>query len=137
MFTPKKTKYRKCHKMPIRGGLTKGNSELRFGEYGLQVLTSGHITVKQIESARRAINKHVKNTGLTYVRLFADKPITRKPNEVKLGKGKGSVEFWAAPVKPGRIIYEIKNCTPELAKYALAKGSHKLPIKTKIVTNGS
>lgn len=131
---PKKTKYRKCHKMPLKKGYCYKACQVRLGDFGLQAVTSGIITDKQIEAARRAINRQIKQSGKTHIRVLADKPVTRKPNEVKLGKGKGNVDHWCLPVKAGRIIYEITSNNESLSIMALKKGGAKLPFKTKVIT---
>jgi large subunit ribosomal protein L16 len=114
-------------------GVAKGGSALNFGEYGLQVLECGYITSKQIEAARIAMTRHVKRGGKMWIRIFPDKPITKKPAEVRMGKGKGAPEAWVARVKPGRILYEMEGVSRELAVEALRLAAHKLPLKTKFV----
>ncbi|MCV2506076.1 MAG: 50S ribosomal protein L16 [Candidatus Lightella neohaematopini] len=128
MLQPKKTKFKKMHKGRNRG-LTL-NSNVNFGYFGMKSINHGRITAKQIESARRAITKVMKRQGKIWIRIFPDKPITRKPLEVRMGKGKGNVEYWVALVKPGRIIYEISGVTEETAKEAFKAATTKLPIKT-------
>ena len=132
MLSPKRTKYRKAHKGRIHGD-AKGGTSLNFGSYGMKALQPERITARQIEAARRAITRHIKRQGRVWIRIFPDLPVTKKPTEVRMGKGKGSVEFWAAKVKPGRIIFEIDGVTEEVAREALYKASAKLPIKTKFV----
>jgi large subunit ribosomal protein L16 len=132
MMSPKKTKYRKAHKGRIRGN-AKGGFSLNFGEYGLKALQPERITARQIEAARRAISRHVKRVGRMWIRVFPDLPITRKPAEVRMGSGKGSVEFWAARVEPGRILFEIDGVSEAVAREAFDRASAKLPIKTKFV----
>ncbi len=133
MLSPKRTKFRKAHKGRIHGD-AKGGAFLNFGSYGMKALQPERITARQIESARRAITRHIKRQGRVWIRIFPDVPVTKKPTEVRMGKGKGSVEFWAAKVKPGRIIFELDGVNEGLAREALALGSAKLPIRTKFVT---
>jgi large subunit ribosomal protein L16 len=133
MMSPKKTKYRKQHKGRIKGA-AKGGFTLNFGEYGLKAMQPERITARQIEAARRAISRHVKRVGRMWIRVFPDVPVTRKPAEVRMGSGKGSVEFWAARVKPGRILFEIDGVSEEVAREAFDRASAKLPIKTKFVS---
>ena len=133
MLSPKRTKYRKAHKGRIHGD-AKGGAFLNFGSYGMKALQPERITARQIEAARRAITRHIKRQGRVWIRIFPDVPVTKKPTEVRMGKGKGSVEFWAAKVKPGRIIFELDGVNESLAREALALGSAKLPIRTKFVT---
>ena len=133
MLSPKRTKFRKAHKGRIHGD-AKGGAFLNFGSYGMKALQPERITARQIEAARRAITRHIKRQGRVWIRIFPDVPVTKKPTEVRMGKGKGSVEFWAAKVKPGRIIFELDGVNEGLAREALALGSAKLPIRTKFVT---
>ena len=133
MLSPKRTKFRKAHKGRIHGD-AKGGAFLNFGSYGMKALQPERITARQIEAARRAITRHIKRQGRVWIRIFPDVPVTKKPTEVRMGKGKGSVECWAAKVKPGRIIFELHGVNEDLAKEALALGSAKLPIRTKFVT---
>jgi large subunit ribosomal protein L16 len=132
MMSPKKTKYRKQHKGRIKGA-AKGGYTLNFGEYGLKAMQPERITARQIEAARRAISRHVKRVGRMWIRIFPDVPVTRKPAEVRMGSGKGSVEFWAARVEPGRIMFEIDGVPEAVAREAFDRASAKLPIKTKFV----
>ena len=132
MMSPKKTKYRKMHKGRIKGS-AKGGFTLNFGEYGLKAMQPERITARQIEAARRAISRHVKRVGRMWIRIFPDVPVTRKPAEVRMGSGKGSVEFWAARVQPGRIMFEIDGVPEAVAREAFDRASAKLPIKTKFV----
>ncbi|TAE33215.1 MAG: 50S ribosomal protein L16 [Alphaproteobacteria bacterium] len=132
MLSPKRTKFRKAHKGRIHG-LAKGGSDLAFGSYGLKVLEPERITARQIEASRRAINRHLRRTGRLWIRVFPDTPVSAKPAEVRMGKGKGSVEFWVCKVKPGRIIFELDGVSEELARGAFERASAKLPVKTKIV----
>ena len=133
MLSPKRTKFRKAHKGRIHGD-AKGGTVLNFGSFGMKALQPERITARQIEAARRAITRHIKRQGRVWIRIFPDVPVTKKPTEVRMGKGKGSVEFWAAKVKPGRIIFELDGVTEALAREALELGSAKLPISTKFVT---
>lgn len=132
MLSPKKTKYRKQHKGRIKGN-AKGGSTLNFGQYGLKAMQPERVTARQIEAARRAISRHVKRVGRLWIRIFPDVPVTAKPAEVRMGSGKGSVEYWAARVEPGRIMFELDGVTEEVARGAFDRASAKLPIKTKFV----
>ena len=132
MLSPKRLKFHKQHKGRIHG-LAKGGSELSFGSYGLKALTPDRITARQIEAARRAITREMKRVGRLWIRIFPDVPVSDKPAEVRMGKGKGSVEFWVARVKPGRILFEAEGIDEETARAAFALGAAKLPIKTKFV----
>jgi large subunit ribosomal protein L16 len=133
MLSPKRTKFRKAFKGRIHGN-AKGGTSLTFGSYGMKALQPERITARQIEAARRAITRHIKRQGRVWIRIFPDVPVTKKPTEVRMGKGKGSVEFWAARVKPGRIMFELDGVTEALAREALELGDAKLPIRTKFVT---
>ena len=135
MLSPKRTKFRKMQKGRTRGK-AKGGNEVSFGDFGMQVLEPGWITARQIEAARVAISRAVKKTGKVYIRLFPDKPVTKKPAETRMGTGKGGVEGWVAVVKPGRVIFEVEGCTEEIAKEAYHRAHHKLPIKTALVRRG-
>ncbi|MBL8596589.1 MAG: 50S ribosomal protein L16 [Devosia sp.] len=132
MLQPKKTKFRKAHKGRIHGA-AKGGSELAFGQYGLKSQEPERVTARQIEAARRAITREMKRAGRVWIRVFPDLPVSKKPVEVRMGKGKGSVEFWAARVKPGRILFEIDGVPADVAKEALRLGAMKLPIITRVV----
>ena len=129
MLQPKRTKYRKCHKSRNRGLASRGNS-VCFGEFGLKATTRGMLTARQIEAARRAMTRHIKRGGKVWIRVFPDKPITRKPLESRQGKGKGNVEFWAAPIQPGRMLYEIQGVSESLAQEAFTLAAAKLPVRT-------
>ena len=133
MLQPARTKYRKMHKgrMP---GLAHRGSDLTYGEYGLMSLQPGWLTSRQIEAARIAMTRHIKRGGKIWIRVFPDKPITKKPAETRMGTGKGGVEYYVAVVKPGRILYEMEGTTPEVATSALKLAQAKLPVLTKIVT---
>ena len=133
MLQPKRTKYRKAFKGRIHGA-TKGGATLNFGSYGLKAVEPERITARQIEAARRAITRHMKRQGRVWIRIFPDLPVTDKPAEVRMGKGKGSVEYWAARVAPGRIMFEIDGVADDIARDALKLGAAKLPIRTRIVT---
>ncbi len=133
LLQPRKTKYRKAHKGRIRGLATRGN-ELTFGQFGLKALSPGRITARQLEAARRAMTRHIKRGGRVWIRVFPDLPVSSKPAEVRQGKGKGNVEYWAARVKPGRILYEMEGVPESLAKDAMERAGAKLPVGTKFVT---
>jgi len=133
MLQPKRTKFRKAHKGRIKG-MAKGGTSLAFGSYGLKSLDAERVTARQIEATRRAITRHMKRQGRVWIRIFPDVPVTKKPTEVRMGKGKGSVEFWAAKVRPGRIMFEIDGVTDAVAREALRLGAAKLPVRTKVVT---
>jgi large subunit ribosomal protein L16 len=130
MLQPKRTKFRKQHKGRNRGLALRGSS-VSFGDFGLKSLGRGRITARQIEAARRAITRHVKRSGKMWIRIFPDKPITKKPLEVRMGKGKGSVEYWVAQVKPGTMLYEINGVSEEIAREAFKLAAAKLPVKTQ------
>ncbi|MFO7496598.1 MAG: 50S ribosomal protein L16 [Desulfobacterales bacterium] len=132
MLIPKKVKFRKVQKGRMRGTAYRG-SDLNFGEYGLQAVECGKISSKQIEAARIAMTRHVKRGGKLWIRIFPDKPFTKKPAEVRMGKGKGAPEGWVAVIRPGRILYEMTGVSPEMAKEALRLASHKLPVKTRFI----
>ena len=132
MMQPKRTKYRKRQKGRVEG-LTKRGAQLNFGAYGMKAASNARVTARQIEAARRAITRHLKRAGRVWIRIFPDVPVTRKPAEVRMGKGKGSVEFWVAPVKAGRIMFEIDGVPPELAQEAIRRGAAKLPVRTRFV----
>ena len=132
MLSPKKTKFRKAHKGRIHG-LAKGATTLLYGSYGIKALEPDRVTARQIEAARRAAIRSMKRVGRMWIRIFPDVPVSSKPAEVRMGKGKGSVEFWAARVKPGRIMFEVEGVSEEVAREALQKASAKLPIKTKFM----
>lgn len=133
MLQPSRTKYRKMHKGRNRGLAQVGN-QVSFGEFGLKATEHGMLTARQIEAARRAITRHVKRGGKLFIRVFPDKPVSKKPIEVRMGSGKGGVEFWAAVIQPGRMIYEIEGVSEEAAREAFALASAKLPMKTTFVT---
>lgn len=135
MLAPKKVKFRKMQKGRMRGKAYRGGS-ITLGEFGLKALEPGWITSRQIEAARIAITRFVKRGGQVWTRIFPDKPITKKPAETRMGKGKGNPEYWVAVVKPGRIMYEMGGVAPDVAKQALKLASYKLPIATKFVVRG-
>lgn len=132
MLQPKRTKFRKAHKGRIHGN-AKGGTAMNFGSFGLKALEPERVTARQIEAARRAITRHMKRAGRVWIRIFPDVPISSKPTEVRMGKGKGSPEFWAARVHPGRIMFEIDGVGDAIAREALRLGAAKLPIKTRII----
>ena len=133
MLQPKRTKFRKQHKGRNRGLAQRGNN-VSFGEYGLKALDRGRLTSRQIEAARRAMTRHVKRGGKIWIRVFPDKPITKKPLEVRQGKGKGSVEYWGALVQPGSMLYEMSGVTEEVAREAFRRAAAKLPVATTFVS---
>jgi large subunit ribosomal protein L16 len=135
VLAPKKVKFRKMQKGRMRGKAYRGG-QVTLGEFGLKALEPGRITSRQIEAARIAITRHVKRGGQVWTRIFPDKPITKKPAETRMGKGKGNPEYWVAVVKPGRIMYEMDGVTREVATEAFRLAAHKLPISTKLVTRG-
>lgn len=132
MLMPKKTKYRKKMKGNMKGSETRG-TELEFGEYGLQTTEPAWITSRQIEAARRAMTRHVKRGGQVWIKIFPDKPITKKPAETRMGKGKGNPEYWVAVVKPGRVMFEMAGVARDISVRALELAAQKLPIKTRII----
>jgi large subunit ribosomal protein L16 len=133
MLAPKKVKHRKIQKGRMRGFAYRG-SDLNFGEYGLQALAPGYLTSRQIEAARIAITRHVKRHGRVWIRIFPDKPITKKPAETRMGKGKGNPEEWVAVVKPGRVLYEMEGVSDTVAREAMRIAGHKLPLRTRFLS---
>ncbi|MCJ7548493.1 MAG: 50S ribosomal protein L16 [Anaerolineae bacterium] len=133
MLMPKRVKYRKQHRGRMTGQESRG-VDVSFGDYGLQALEPAWVSARQIEAARRAIVHHMRRRGKYWVRVFPDKPITSKPAETRMGKGKGEVEYWAAVVRPGRVLFEVAGIDDEIAREALRLASHKLPIRTQIIT---
>ncbi len=133
MLQPKRTKYRKAHKGRIHG-LAKGGTALNFGAYGLKATAPGRLSARQIEAARRTITRHMKRVGKLWIRIFPDVPVSQKPAEVRQGKGKGTPEWWAARVKPGRVMFELDGVSREIAEEAFILASAKLPISTRFVT---
>ena len=132
MMQPGKTKYRKAQKGRIHGNSSTA-TRLNYGTYGLKAIKAGRISARQIEAARRALTRFMKRTGRVWIRIFPDIPVSKKPTEVRMGKGKGSVEYWMCRVKPGRIMFEVDGITLDVAKQALDRASAKLPIKTKMI----
>lgn len=132
MLMPKRVKYRKTHRGRMKGKLTKG-CNISFGEYGLQAVEPSWVTARQIEAARVALTRCLKRGGKIWIRIFPDKPVTKKPAETRMGKGKGMPEFWVSVVKRGRILFELEGVDPPLAKKALTSAGHKLPMKTRIL----
>jgi len=132
MLQPKRTKFRKVFKGSIQGQ-AKGGSDLNFGTFGLKALEPERVTARQIEAARRAMTRHMKRQGRVWIRIFPDVPVTSKPTEVRMGKGKGSVDFWACKVKPGRVMFEIDGVSEDIAREALRLAAMKLPVKTRTV----
>jgi large subunit ribosomal protein L16 len=133
MLQPKRTKYRKAHKGRIHGK-AKGGTQLNFGAYGLKATTPGRVSARQIEAARRTITRHMKRVGKLWIRVFPDVPVSSKPAEVRQGKGKGSPEWWAARVKPGRVLFELEGVPQELAREAFTLAAAKLPVQTRFIT---
>ena len=132
MLSPKRTKYRKAHKGRIKGD-AKGGTALNFGQFGLKAVEPERITARQIEAARRALTRHMKRAGRVWIRVFPDVPVSKKPVEVRMGKGKGAPEYWACRVKPGRIMFECDGVPAQIAKEAMALAAAKLPIKTRFI----
>jgi len=132
MLAPDRVKWRKQQKGKMRG-VSKGGTSVSFGEFGLQAMTCGFVTARQIEAARTAISRHVKRGGKLYVRIFPDKPISKKPAETRMGKGKGTPEDWVAVVRPGRVLYELEGVSAELAKQAFHLAEHKLSVQTRVI----
>ncbi len=133
MLQPKRTKYRKAHKGRIHG-MAKGGVDVNFGEFGLKAVEPGRITSRQIEAARRAMNRSLARGGRIWIRIFPDVPVSKKPAEVRMGKGKGSPEYWVAKVKPGRIMYEVAGVSEDAAREAMRLAAMKLPVKTRFVS---
>ncbi len=136
MLQPKKVKHRKMMKGRNRGKAYRGN-QVSFGDYGLQAVTAGFVTARQVEAARIAMTRHVKRGGKVWIRLFPAKPVSRKPAETRMGKGKGNPEAWVAPVKPGRMLYEMEGVDESVAKEAFRLAAHKLSVRTRFVARGS
>src|SRR4051795_2491375 len=132
MLLPKKTKFRKMHR-GRRRGMSTGQTAIHFGDYGIKALEAGWITNRQIEAARIALTRHIKRGGKVWIRIFPDKPITKKPAETRMGKGKGSPEGWVAVVKPGRVLFELEGVTRDIAEKAMALAAAKMPVRTKFV----
>ncbi|MBT8329212.1 MAG: 50S ribosomal protein L16 [Desulfofustis sp.] len=136
MLSPRKVRHRKVFKGKLRGTAQRGSS-ISFGEYALKATSRGKMTAQQIEAARVAINRKIKRGGKVWIRVFPDKPVTKKPAETRMGKGKGSPEFWVAPIKPGKILYELAGVDEELAVRALTLAGNKLPFSTKVISKRS
>ncbi|MBY8878047.1 MULTISPECIES: 50S ribosomal protein L16 [Actinacidiphila] len=132
MLIPRRVKHRKQHH-PKRDGMAKGGTELAFGEYGLQAVTPAYVTNRQIESARISITRHIKRGGKVWINIYPDRPLTKKPAETRMGSGKGSPEWWIANVKPGRVMFELSFPNEKVAREALTRAAHKLPMKCRIV----
>jgi large subunit ribosomal protein L16 len=135
MLSPKRTKFRKMQKGRVRG-VAEAGSDVSFGDFGLQALEPARLTSRQIEAARMAIQRHVKRAGKLWIRIFPDRPVTKKPLEVRMGGGKGAPEEWAAAVRPGRVMYEISGVTEDVAREAFRLASHKLPLECKFLVRG-
>jgi large subunit ribosomal protein L16 len=135
MLSPKRVKYRKRQKGRIRGKAYRGNT-VDFGDYGLQAVGAGRITARQIEAARMAVNRHVKRSGKLWIRIFPDTPVTKKPAETRMGKGKGSPEEWVAIIRPGKVLYEIAGVSEDVAKQAFNLAAHKLGLPTRFIARG-
>jgi large subunit ribosomal protein L16 len=133
MLSPKKTKYRKAHKGRVHGA-AKGGTNLDFGAHGLKAMEAGRVTARQIEAARRAITRHMKRAGRMWIRIFPDVPVSTKPTEVRMGKGKGSPEYWMCRVKPGRIMFEVDGVSESVARTAFERAAAKLPLATRVVS---
>ncbi|AUS79168.1 50S ribosomal protein L16 [Actinoalloteichus sp. AHMU CJ021] len=133
MLIPRKVKYRKQHR-PVRRGMSKGGNQVTFGEFGIQALEPAYVTNRQIESARIAITRHIRRGGKVWINIFPDRPLTKKPAETRMGSGKGSPEYWVANVKPGRVLFEMNYPNEPVAREALRRAIHKLPMKCRIVT---
>ena len=133
MLQPKKTKFRKQQKGKLRGFATSG-AKVSFGEFGLKAITRGRVTARQIEAARRAMTRHIKRGGKVWIRIFPDVPITKKPVEVRMGKGKGNVEYWVAKVQPGKVLYEMEGVSEDVAREAVRLAAAKLPVLTTLVS---
>ena len=135
MLSPKRTKFRKAHKGRVHGN-AKGGTSLNFGTYGLKAMQPGRITARQIEASRRALTRHIKRAGKVWIRIFPDVPVSSKPAEVRIGKGKGSPEYWMCRVKPGRVMFELDGVESEIAREALTLAAAKMPIRCKVIQRG-
>jgi large subunit ribosomal protein L16 len=133
MLIPRRTKHRKQHH-PTRRGMSKGGNDLAFGEYGIQALAPAYVTNRQIEAARIAMTRYMKRGGKVFINIYPDRPLTKKPAEVRMGSGKGSVEWWIANIKPGRVMFEVAGVPEEVAREALRLAAHKLPMKCRILS---
>lgn len=136
MLIPRRTKHRKQHH-PTRSGMAKGGTELAFGDYGIQALAPAYVTNRQIEAARIAMTRYMKRGGKVFINIYPDRPLTKKPAEVRMGSGKGSVEWWIANIKPGRVMFEVAGVEEEVAREALRLAIHKLPMKCRILSRES
>ena len=136
MLIPKRVKHRKQHH-PTRSGMAKGGTELAFGDYGIQALAPAYVTNRQIEAARIAMTRYMKRGGKVFINIYPDRPLTKKPAEVRMGSGKGSVEWWIANIKPGRVMFEVAGVEEEVAREALRLAMHKLPMKCRILSRES
>ena len=136
MLIPRRTKHRKQHH-PTRSGMAKGGTELAFGDYGIQALAPAYVTDRQIEAARIAMTRYMKRGGKVFINIYPDRPLTKKPAEVRMGSGKGSVEWWIANIKPGRVMFEVAGVEEEVAREALRLAMHKLPMKCRILSRES
>ena len=136
MLIPRRTKHRKQHH-PSRSGMAKGGTDLAFGDYGIQALAPAYVTNRQIEAARIAMTRYMKRGGKVYINIYPDRPLTKKPAEVRMGSGKGSVEWWVANIKPGRVLFEVAGVEEEVAREALRLAMHKLPMKCRILSRES
>ena len=136
MLIPRRTKHRKQHH-PTRSGMAKGGTELAFGDYGIQALAPAYVTNRQIEAARIAMTRYMKRGGKVFINIYPDRPLTKKPAEVRMGSGKGSVEWWIANIKPGRVMFEVAGVEEEVAREALRLAQHKLPMKSRILSRES
>ena len=132
MLIPKRVKFRRQHR-PTRSGMSKGGNKVTFGDYGLQALEPAYITNRQIEAARIAMTRHIKRGGKDWINIYPDRPLTKKPAETRMGSGKGSPEWWVANVKPGRVLFEVAGVDEQLAREALTRAIHKLPLKARII----
>jgi large subunit ribosomal protein L16 len=132
MLSPKRTKFRKQHKGRVKG-MAKGGTEINFGSYGLKAVGPGRVTARQIEAARRAITRHIRRAGRVWIRVFPDVPVSKKPAEVRMGKGKGSPEYWMCRVKPGRVMFELDGVEQDTARRAFELAAAKLPVKTRFI----
>ena len=135
MLSPKRTKFRKAHKGRVHGN-AKGGTSLNFGTFGLKAMQPGRITARQIEASRRALTRHIKRAGKVWIRIFPDVPVSSKPAEVRMGKGKGSPEYWMCRVKPGRVMFELDGVESEIAREALTLAAAKMPIRCKVIQRG-
>jgi large subunit ribosomal protein L16 len=135
MLSPKRTKFRKAHKGRVHGN-AKGGTSLNFGTFGLKAMQPGRITARQIEASRRALTRHIKRAGKVWIRIFPDVPVSSKPAEVRMGKGKGSPEYWMCRVKPGRVMFELDGVEAEIAREALTLAASKMPIRCKVIQRG-